>query len=344
MNKRIFYQSKYVYYRLFHMWIIIAASLSSIMYYLSDCYLFGKFTTETLLARTFILVPLAVFMILYFHTKNYRIMIISGYIVAHGVMWCTIWACYYLDDLSFACVGFIIINFIFLALGITAPMKTSVISHGLLFADIFIANTFLHYPDFAMMLLLGIPLYFGICVFDIAIEKTYKDQYEIKKQLEYSLKHDALTGAYNRNIINSLIKEDNSFTEFLPGRSGIVMYDLDFFKKINDTYGHLTGDKVLVETAQTILKELDSTEFLIRWGGEEFVILLHGNPEELCKRAETLRARVEKLSHIEGHTTISVGVAPYTGGSYQKAVENADFALYKAKGNGRNRIFMYETE
>ena len=110
-----------------------------------------------------------------------------------------------------------------------------------------------------MMLLLGIPLYFGICVFDIAIEKTYKDQYEIKKQLEYSLKHDALTGAYNRNIINSLIKEDNSFTEFLPGRSGIVMYDLDFFKKINDTYGHLTGDKVLVETAQTILKELDST-------------------------------------------------------------------------------------
>ena len=93
MNKRIFYQSKYEYYRLFHMWIIIAASLSSIMYYLSDCYLFGKFTTETLLARTFILVPLAVFMILYFHTKNYRIMIISGYIVAHGVMWCTIWAC-----------------------------------------------------------------------------------------------------------------------------------------------------------------------------------------------------------------------------------------------------------
>ena len=271
-------------------------------------------------------------------------MIISGYIVAHGVMWCTIWACYYLDDLSFACVGFIIINFIFLALGITAPMKTSVISHGLLFADIFIADTFLHYPDFAMMLLLGIPLYFGICVFDIAIEKTYKDQYEIKKQLEYSLKHDALTGAYNRNIINSLIKEDNSFTDFLPGRSGIVMYDLDFFKKINDTYGHLTGDKVLVETAQTILKELDSTEFLIRWGGEEFVILLHGNPEELCKRAETLRARVEKLSNIEGHTTISVGVAPYTGGSYQKAVENADFALYKAKGNGRNRIFMYETE
>ena len=122
------------------------------------------------------------------------------------------------------------------------------------------------------------------------------------------------------------------------------MYDLDFFKKINDTYGHLTGDKVLIETAQTILKELDSTEFLIRWGGEEFVILLHGNPEELCKRAEILRARVEKLRHIEGHTTISVGVAPYTGGSYQKAVENADFALYKAKGNGRNRIFMYETE
>ena len=71
-----------------------------------------------------------------------------------------------------------------MAFGIAAPLPYEVIGHGLLFVDIAIANTFLHYPDYVMMFLLGIPLYIGICVFDVAMEKTYRDQVALKLKLE----------------------------------------------------------------------------------------------------------------------------------------------------------------
>ena len=138
-------------------------------------------------------------------------MVPMSYAIGHSVMWCTIWACTYLDDLSFACVGFFIILFIFLAFGIAAPLPYEVIGHGLLFVDIAIANTFLHYPDYVMMFLLGIPLYIGICVFDVAMEKTYRDQVALKLKLEDHLRHDELTGAYNRNVFESLVGENHTF-------------------------------------------------------------------------------------------------------------------------------------
>ena len=80
-----------------------------------------------------------------------------------------------------------------------------------MFVDIAIANTFLHYPDYVMMFLLGIPLYIGICVFDVAMEKTYRDQVALKLKLEDHLRHDELTGAYNRNVFESLVGENHTF-------------------------------------------------------------------------------------------------------------------------------------
>ncbi len=304
MNKGKYYQAKYEYYRSMHLWVIIASCISSIFYFISDCALCGGFNYQTLIPRISIIIPLIIFIICYKHTKDYRIMITLGFVVSHCVMFCTIWACYYLEDLSFACAGFLIINVIFLALGIASPVKGLIFAHGLLFADITFANTFLHYPDFAMMLMLGIPLYCGICVFE---------------------------------------DENNVLTDFKPHQSGVIMYDIDFFKKVNDTYGHTTGDHVLIKTAAAIQSVIDEESFLIRWGGEEFIILAHGNLGTLNILAEKIRATVEKLELDEvGHVTISVGVAEYDGGNCQNTISNADAALYEAKNNGRNRVAVFK--
>ena len=94
-----------------------------------------------------------------------------SYLIAHSIMWCTIWACAYLPDLTFASDGFIIIMAIFIFFGFAAPGKWSVIFTGLIFLDIGVANTFLHYPELLMMLILGIPFYGGICLVVWAMER-----------------------------------------------------------------------------------------------------------------------------------------------------------------------------
>lgn len=345
MNRHDFYQGKYEYYSSFHMWVIIAACISSVFYFFSDCYLFGYFTTATLIPRLAILIPFTIYLIMHAHIKDYRIMITAGYVVIHCIMWCTIWSCCYLEDLNFTCSGFIIINFIFLALGITASPAAAIISQGLLFVDITIANTFIDYPRFDMMLLLGIPMYLGICVFNIAIERTYRDQVIVKQQLEYNIEHDALTGTYNRNKTGSLADQQNVLINFKADNSGIIMYDIDFFKKVNDTYGHITGDHVLVDVSKNVQSLLNNDEYLIRWGGEEFIVLVKGSEDEIRQKAEKIRHSVEMLELPEvSHITISVGVAIYNGGDYQNTVKCADKALYFAKNNGRNRVVIYNNE
>ena len=280
-------------------------------------------------------------MILNHKTNSFRIMIPMSYFVAHCVRWCTIWACYFLDDLRFACVGFIIINFIFLVLGIAAPLKWAFIGHGLLFLDISIAEPFIHYPDFAMMFLLGIPLYMGIFVFDVIIEKTYRDQMDMKLKLEDHLRHDVLTGAYNRNIISSLTDEKHLFKNTADTPIAIAIYDLDKFKLINDTYGHTAGDDVLIGVTNAVRSILHPNELLIRWGGEEFVVIMKESCGNFIEHADAFRKAVENTKFAIGKVTISVGVAVYDGGDYQKTIQNADTALYEAKNNGRNQVVMY---
>ena len=340
-NKQKFYQEKFEYYRKMNFWAVIAISIPSIGYFFSDCYLIGEFSTKTLIPRAAILIPLIIFLLINSHTKDYHIIVPVSYLIGHSVMWCTIWSCMYLDDLSFACVGFFIILFIFLAIGIAAPLSYEIIGHGLLFVDIAIANTFLHYPDFTMMFLLGIPLYVGIVIFDVAIEKTYRDQLEMKNKLEDSLQHDMLTGAYNRNIFASLIDKDNRFKNSKSKRMAIAMYDLDKFKLVNDTYGHAAGDDTLIKVSEAVKSCLNNDESLIRWGGEEFIVILTGNDVDFREHAEEFRKAVENLILPIGKVTISIGVAEYHGEDYQKTIKCADKALYTAKNNGRNQVVIY---
>jgi diguanylate cyclase (GGDEF)-like protein len=130
----------------------------------------------------------------------------------------------------------------------------------------------------------------------------------------------------------------------------IIMMDLDFFKNINDTYGHACGDAVLQHVAQIILKSIRSADVAARYGGEEFVVLVSKPGKKVVLEiAERIRATIEasKVSYKDVllEITISCGVACYNRKkdfSPHIMIERADKALYKSKQDGRNRISMAE--
>ena len=154
---------------------------------------------------------------------------------------------------------------------------------------------------------------------------------------------DNLTKCYNRNKLEVVLA-----TEILQHKNeeepfSLVMMDIDFFKRINDNYGHEVGDVVLAGFAQTIRQNIKRKDLFVRWGGEEFLILFrHCIGEEAMMIAERLRSKVEETPLHDGriHITSSLGVASWHGAedSEAKLLKRVDEALYMAKRTGRNRV------
>jgi len=155
---------------------------------------------------------------------------------------------------------------------------------------------------------------------------------------------DPLTEVNNRaylNIIKSKIKKIN-------GPATILMIDIDNFKKINDTFGHVVGDIVLKKLAQTLRKNVKITDEVIRYGGEEFLIIAYRcGLEEGKILAERLRKRVEDIKFNKRDPkfkiTVSIGLSIYEPQEdLLTAIEKADKAMYKAKQRGKNRVEVFE--
>ncbi len=149
---------------------------------------------------------------------------------------------------------------------------------------------------------------------------------------------DPLTGLENRRVLDYL----NHKLSVQKAREIYVLFvDIDNFKKVNDTYGHIFGDKVLKEVAQRILDSVRTYDNVIRYGGEEIVVVLHRvGEEDALKIAERIRENISSLSfeeHPEVKITASVGVAPYKESLF-KTIELADKAMYLAKKRGKNRV------
>jgi diguanylate cyclase (GGDEF)-like protein len=164
---------------------------------------------------------------------------------------------------------------------------------------------------------------------------------------ESSIK-DALTGLYNRRFLEETSISLVSGVQRRKATLGLLMCDLDFFKEVNDKYGHDTGDAVLKETAHVIKKNVRDSDLVIRFGGEEFlVLLLDIQPETSFDIANKIRAAIEKTKvHIVGgfiSKTISIGISefPHDTQSIWEAIKFADVALYQAKENGRNRVVRF---
>lgn len=155
---------------------------------------------------------------------------------------------------------------------------------------------------------------------------------------------DSLTGAGNRVALDNALEREIQLAERHKQPLSMLVMDIDFFKRINDEYGHASGDDVLKEVARSIQAVTRLTDLTFRYGGEEFVVLLNKtDPEGAAVIAERIRQFVERV-RVETHrelikSTISIGVATLQASENgQELFKRADAALYQAKNTGRNRV------
>ncbi|MBV1916240.1 MAG: GGDEF domain-containing protein [Pseudomonadales bacterium] len=155
---------------------------------------------------------------------------------------------------------------------------------------------------------------------------------------------DQLTGAGNRAALDNTLKREMSLSKRHQQPLSMLAIDIDWFKKVNDTYGHQAGDEILTTLVETIGKPSRSTDQTFRYGGEEFVVLLHNtNPTGAAIIAERIRAAIEQHTLVfAGETikiTVSIGTATLKMEDSTTSLFNrADQALYEAKRSGRNRV------
>jgi diguanylate cyclase (GGDEF)-like protein/PAS domain S-box-containing protein len=168
----------------------------------------------------------------------------------------------------------------------------------------------------------------------------------LREALRTQSVRDALTGLYNRRYLEEVLERETRRAGRAGLSMGILMLDLDHFKRFNDTYGHDAGDAVLRETAAFLLKNVRAEDFVCRFGGEEFVVILPtADLEGSRMRGERLRSSMRELTIMHqgkslGMVTLSVGVAtfPANGMSPKELMTAADAALYEAKRGGRDQV------
>jgi diguanylate cyclase (GGDEF)-like protein len=171
-------------------------------------------------------------------------------------------------------------------------------------------------------------------------------------KLEGIATKDQLTGLYNRHYLDITLPQLEAVIKRRNTTMGVLLCDMDHFKAINDTYGHPIGDQALIELADIFRATVRGSDLIVRYGGEEFLILLLDIEEgEEMAVAEKIRAAVAAHPfHLpEGAQiqTISIGVAKFSGGMAErisKVLRHADIALYKAKEQGRNCVVEFNRE
>jgi diguanylate cyclase (GGDEF)-like protein len=164
--------------------------------------------------------------------------------------------------------------------------------------------------------------------------------------------HDSLTGLYNRRFLEEFLAKEFNQVKRKPTPIAIIMLDIDYFKKFNDTYGHELGDKILQELGKLLQNEVRSGDIVCRYGGEEFIWVLHDCTLEFAQqRAHELREKIAKITILHKNEvikslTVSFGIAifPEHGNTISELMRAADEALYEAKQTGRDKIVVYSVE
>lgn len=184
---------------------------------------------------------------------------------------------------------------------------------------------------------------------DIGISQTGLK--EAMGRLSETSNRDGLTGIYNRRYLEQRMSTEFDRCRRYAGEFSFIIFDLDHFKKVNDTFGHLAGDEVLCIVSQRVNSLLRTVDVLGRYGGEEFSVILPSTPMAgalvLAGRLRQIVAQEPVMyKEISIPVTISVGVAEFEPGTlkYEQLIHRADMALYFGKKNGRNRVTAYSPE
>lgn len=180
--------------------------------------------------------------------------------------------------------------------------------------------------------------------FNLELTKLAEELKEKNEELEFVANKDKLTSLYNRHFFDRIIDDEMDRADINNDVMSLVIFDLDHFKNVNDTWGHPVGDIVLKTTAEIASNAIRKSDILFRWGGEEFIILMSKtSANEAVLVAEKVRKEIEKNIYGEvGHLTCSFGVAERVRYEmFRKWYQKADEAVYIAKDEGRNRVVNF---
>jgi diguanylate cyclase len=172
---------------------------------------------------------------------------------------------------------------------------------------------------------------------------------KLQRVLKKEAKEDHLTGLNNLRQFESIL-DNFTYKTLKEKKLSLLFIDIDYFKKINDTYGHIVGDKILKELAEILIETFGENDIISRNGGEEFsVLLIDSSVQQAMKIAEKLRGKVEGniftiSDELDLRITISIGVSTYpdTTKKIEELLNDADCALYEAKISGRGKVVLYE--
>lgn len=224
------------------------------------------------------------------------------------------------------------------AMYILADIVQSVITPSYQSDRIIMLKPVFHYLN--IMIAVVLLLAFSI-LFALEVRYTQKLLNDENSRLDEIASKDPLTKALNRrslyNIINEEIKNDEHI-EF-----GLILLDIDDFKNINDTYGHIVGDQVLLKTTNILKENLREGDYCCRWGGEEFILMIHGKSSDFEIVAERIRASIEKYTFsgdkYDFSVTATFGISEYQVGlQIRTLIEMADQKLYFGKKHGKNQV------
>ena len=320
----------------------------------TKCYILGYFNIAS------IALYIMSFLLISSGYQRSFIYLVEVEVVAHSFV-CSI---LFSDDAGFNLYLFILIPTIFVVLFITKEPHYLLKSTLFAFANLilFIAlslssktNTGLYDAtlsarQFRLIFIFNTVLCFTFMVVLLIILMTAMSNYisiasKTNVELDTEANHDLLTGLYNRRPLENEMENKIRLASNGDIRFSILMCDIDHFKNVNDTYGHDDGDIVLKDVADILKSNTRPGDFLCRWGGEEFVVILqNADITRATLVAQRIRANVENYDFILNdnntiHLTITIGVTEYSEGkTAQDMYREADERMYKGKIAGRNRI------
>ncbi len=317
----------------------VVAAMISMAYTVIDMFAFHRWSAMSVTVRIFPLLLCAVF--LFFFMLRKRDDSYLGLTLCSDAVYFSIFAgiCIYHSTFGFAgsvTQGLMLLQCGFFLLAFATPLLYSMTSLWLYLVASTIYFLCLPLEGNGINALLSLMFGCGLCALCAWLDRAMAHTYNLERQIEELMLHDPLTGAYNRNRIDQMdLKTDQDV---------LLMLDVDMFKQINDTYGHDKGDQVLQSIANCISRCIREQDTLIRYGGEEFLVVLdHLNLVDGMASAERIRKSIEKADHYGCHVTASLGVCRCSKDNFQISVKNADQALYVAKKSGRNRVECYES-
>lgn len=249
------------------------------------------------------------------------------------------------NQLTFLTEGYLGVLWIFIVSGM--PFRYATISAGitaiiLLVSAFYFINETDAYVMYVFWILCSFSFGFlGALIFDSSRKAIFLSQ----QALHRLAITDPLTGLFNRNQLNIVLTQEIERSVRYNQTFGFLLIDIDHFKDINDTYGHDIGDKVLNKTASILSKSLRENDTLVRWGGEEFVIIaLEVDQHSLINLSDKLRNAIEAELYLKAiKVTVSIGATLFKQKDTQDLLlSRADKALYIAKENGRNTTTFVE--